>query len=316
MILYYCSLFAFKEEIMSNFEVKVPATIANLGPGFDCLGMAIDIWNSVTAKVGQQKIIVDGFGKNSLPKDQNNLIYISICKVFEKLQYKVPKLTIECHNTIPIQKGLGSSAASIISGLLLGNALCNNQLIDTEILQLANEIEGHADNAAACLFGGCQIVVKNNNGLISNSKLNVPEDLELIIFVPDKTTSTDDSRKIIPQTINLQDAVFNIGRTALLVNLLNNNINEPMKLATEDKIHQPYRLKSLPGLDTIIQTSIKSGALGSFLCGSGPAIMTLTKSNVGEISNNIKQAASNLNIPGQIILSKPTSTGAYSPNNN
>ena len=300
---------------MSDFKVKVPATIANLGPGFDSLAMAIDIWNSVIVKLGQQKIVVDGFGQNSLPKDQTNLVYVSICKVFQQLQRTVPSLTIECYNNIPIKKGLGSSAASIIAGLLLGNALCNNQLSDIEILQLANEIEGHSDNVAACLFGGCQIVVNNNNSVISNSKINVSEDFDLIIFVPDKTTSTDDSRTIVPQNISLGDAVFNIGRTALLVNLLNNNINENLKLATEDKLHQPHRIKLIPGLNEIIDSSIKSGSLGSFLCGSGPSIVAITKSNVDEISKNITKTASNVNIQGQIILSKPTTTGAYLPNN-
>ena len=127
---------------MSNFEVKVPATIANLGPGFDCLGLAIDIWNSVILEVGQERVVINGFGENSLPKDESNLIHVSISKVFQKLQRPTPKLTIKCRNNIPIQKGLGSSAASIIAGLLLGNALCDNQLIDTEILQLATELEG------------------------------------------------------------------------------------------------------------------------------------------------------------------------------
>ena len=299
---------------MSDFEVKVPATIANLGPGFDCLGLAIDIWNSVNLNVGKQRILVKGFGENSLPKDQSNLIYTSISKVFQKLQRTIPKLTIESHNNIPIQKGLGSSAASIIAGLLLGNALCDNQLIDTEILQLATELEGHSDNAAACLFGGCQIVVKNHNGIISNSTIEFSQDLDLIIFIPDKTTSTDNARMIIPKTIDLQDAVFNISRTALLVNSLNNNLNENLKLATEDKIHQPYRLKLIPGLDDIIETGINSGALSSFLCGSGPAIMALAKSNGPGISKNIMQKASDLNIQGQIILTKPTRLGAHLPN--
>ncbi len=299
---------------MSNLEVKVPATIANLGPGFDCLGLAIDIWNSVNLKVGQERVVINGFGENSLPKDESNLIYVSISRVFQKLQRSIPKLTIESHNNIPIQKGLGSSAASIIAGLLLGNALCDNQLIDTEILQLATELEGHSDNAAACLFGGCQIVVKNNEGIISNSTIELSQDLDLIIFIPDKTTSTDNARMIIPKTIDLQDAVFNISRTALLVNSLNNNLNANLKLATEDKIHQPYRLKLIPGLDDIIETAINSGALSSFLCGSGPAIMALAKSNIPGISKNIMQKASDLNIQGQIILTKPTRLGAHLPN--
>ena len=300
---------------MSNFEVKVPATIANLGPGFDCLGLAIDIWNSVILEVGQERVVINGFGENSLPKDESNLIHVSISKVFQKLQRTTPKLTIKCRNNIPIQKGLGSSAASIIAGLLLGNALCDNQLNDTEILQLATELEGHSDNAAACLFGGCQIVVKNDDGIISSSNIEFSKNLNLIIFVPDKTTSTDNARTIIPKTIDLQDVVFNISRTALLVNSLNNNLNENLKFATEDKIQQPYRLKLIPGLDDIIKTSINSGALGSFLCGSGPAIMTITKSNVSGISKNIMLKASDLNIQGQMILSKPTSIGAHSPNN-
>jgi len=300
---------------MSNFEVKVPATIANLGPGFDCLGMAVDIWNSVILKIGQKGIVIDGFGANSLPENQSNLIYVSISKVFEKLQYPMPEFSIESHNTIPIQKGLGSSAASIIAGLLLGNALCDNQLIENEILQLATEIEGHSDNVAACLFGGCQIVVKNKEGIISNSQITLSGSLELIIFVPDKTTSTDQARTIIPDNIKLQDAVFNISRTALLVNSLNSNLTEYLKLATEDQIHQPYRLKLIPGLDNIIETSINSGALGSFLCGSGPAIIAIAKSNVAKISENILQTASQFNIKGQIIHSKPTNLGAHFPNN-
>ena len=299
---------------MSNFEVKVPATIANLGPGFDCLGLAINIWNSVILKVGQERVVINGFGEDSLPKDESNLIHVSISKVFQKLQLPTPKLTIESHNNIPIQKGLGSSAASIIAGLLLGNALCDNQLIATEILQLATELEGHSDNAAACLFGGCQIVVKNNDGIISTSSIEFSQDLDLIIFIPDKTTSTDNARMIIPKTIELEDAVFNISRTALLVNSFNNNLNENLKLATEDKIHQPYRLKLIPGLDSIIEAGINSGALSSFLCGSGPAIMTIVKSNVSEISKNIMQKASDLNIQGQMILTKPTRLGAHLPN--
>ena len=296
---------------MSHLEVKVPATVANLGPGFDCLGMAVDIWNSVIIKIGKEKINIDGFGSNSLPKDHSNLVYISISKVFEQLQYPIPNLTIKCNNVIPIQKGLGSSAASIIAGLLVGNSLCDNQLNDDELLQLATELEGHSDNVAAALLGGCQIVVKNKAGIILNSQIPISSSFKLIIFVPDQTTSTDKSRMILPNKIKLKDAVFNISRTALLVNSLNNNIIEGLQLATEDQIHQPYRLKLLPGIENIIKTSIDSGAKCSFLCGSGPSIMSIAKSNVTKISKNILQVASQSNIPGHIIISKPTDLGAH-----
>ena len=201
-----------------RLTVRVPATTANMGPGFDCLGMALDVWNSVNVEPSSSglEIIVEGEGADSLPTDASNLMYKGFRLPFDGLAKPVPSVRMTCHNEIPLGRGLGSSSAAAVAGLLAGSEMCGASLSLQRLLELAAEIEGHPDNAAPALLGGCQVVVRENGALIAAS-VPVPNDLMAVVFVPDVPMPTAQARDLLPLDVDRGDAVYNIGRVALLV---------------------------------------------------------------------------------------------------
>ena len=204
--------------------VRVPATTANMGPGFDCLGMALDIWNTIVVETdgvetGTDRVAVSGEGRDSLPTGSENLVFRSFQHIYDGLGLPVPLVRIGCENNIPLGRGLGSSAAAVAGGLLAGSRLSGANLSLERILELAAEIEGHPDNAAAAVMGGCRIVVSDGDRLVTDI-VSIPDELKAVLFVPEVPMPTDEARGLLPAMIDRQDAVFNLGRTALLVNAL------------------------------------------------------------------------------------------------
>lgn len=281
-----------------SITVRVPATTANLGPGFDCLGLALDLWNQVsfTPIPDGFQVELRGEGENYLPRGRRNPILRAALHLYAQVGAPAPKgLRVECDNHIPIGAGLGSSAAATLAGLLGANALLKGPLTEGQLLQLATEIEGHADNAAPALYGGLvvSIPLPPGNG---GSPASPPEMLTyrvdappipVVVVVPKFKLSTQEARLALPRQVPLADAIYNTGRTALVVEALRKNDLALLSQVMDDRLHQPYRLQLIPGARGAIAAALASGAAAAALSGAGPGIIAFT----GEADpENISQA--------------------------
>ena len=300
--------------------VRVPATTANMGPGFDCLGMALDIWNTIVVNIDDLEaegvgasggiVSISGEGSDSLSTGDNNLVYRCFARVFDGMELPVPQVRIRCENEIPLGRGLGSSAAAVAGGLLAGSALSGANLSQDRILELAAEIEGHPDNAAAAVMGGCRIVVGDGEGFLTQV-VNVPDELKAVLFVPDVPMPTEEARGLLPNMIDRQDAVFNIGRTALLVNALASGNLRHLQVATEDMLHQPARQQIFFPMKNIFRAAMSAGALGVFLSGAGSSVLALARDREYTIGYEMADAAMKSGVEGAIKVTQPTALGAH-----
>ena len=251
-----------------------------------------------------------GEGRDSLSTADDNLVYRCFSRVYEGLGLPVPQVRISCENEIPLGRGLGSSAAAVAGGLLAGSSLSGANLSRERVLELAAEIEGHPDNAAAAVMGGCRIVVSDGNGFLTES-VNVPDELKAILFVPEVPMPTEEARGLLPSMVDRQDAVFNIGRTALLVNALASGNLRHLGIATEDMLHQPARQKIFFPMKNIFRAAMSAGALGVFLSGAGSSVLALARDREYTIGYEMADAAMKSGIEGAIKVTQPTALGAH-----
>ena len=261
-------------------KVKVPATTANMGPGFDCIGMALTMYNIVYAEQiekGLEIIIQDG--NASIPTDETNLIYKTICYFYDNIGKPVPGIRLIQQDSIPHTRGLGSSAACIVAGLHIANAMSKSFFSKEELVQMAAQIEGHPDNTTPALLGGMTIGAMNENDM-KYVKIHVPDTLHFAVMIPDFTLSTELARNALPQTVSLQDAVFNTSRAALLAASMMSGDMDNLEIATQDKLHQPYRAKLIPNMEEILEQAKYYGAKGTFLSGAGPTLLAVIKNVV------------------------------------
>ncbi len=293
----------------THITLKVPATTANLGSGYDCIGMALDIWNTVTFTTDSSGLEISGEGASELSGGKDNLVYSAFSFLFKNLGIPIPEIAISCHNKIPISRGLGSSSASIISGLLAANQLCDSRYNNEEILAMATEIEGHSDNVSAALFGGLQIVLKSTDSIFT-STVPIPKMLSAVVFIPDQSIDTRDARSLLGKSVKRSDAVFNMSRVALLINGMSTGNLSLLKTATEDRLHQQAREKIFPAMKPIIKAALDSGALGAFLSGSGSAILALVNDRHMTIGYEMAEAASKSGVSGHFEITKPSVKGA------
>jgi homoserine kinase len=291
--------------------VRVPATSGNLGPGFDCLGMALDWWNDVHAKISTEpEVHIQGEGADTLSTADDNLVYRAAQTLFREAGENAPPLSLLCKNQIPLARGLGSSAAAIVAGLLAANALCAHPLDQQCLLELAVRMEGHADNVTPALLGGCHVVVRDGDTVISDT-VPIAADLTAIVFVPDLLMSTKDARNVLPEEVTREDAVYNLGRVALLVNSLSSGRFDNLRIATQDRLHQPARENIFPAMKYIFRAAQDAGALGVFLSGGGSSILALATSRFMTIGLEMANAADKLGIPGNIKVTRPSFLGAH-----
>jgi homoserine kinase len=296
---------------LEKVTIRVPATTANLGPGFDCLGMALDIYNEVTAERSDAfGISISGKGADILPYGKENRIYHGVAAVFDQLGQPIPRLRLSCKNEIPLARGLGSSAAAIVSGLVAANFICDEPLPREQLLYIADKLEGHADNAAAAIFGGCQIVVRENEGLV-RTQISPPENLIAVLFIPDFEMSTEVSRSILPEEVSRDDAVYNIGRTALLVAALLTGEFSHLRVAMQDMLHQPRRQVLFPAMATLFEAALEAGALGVSLSGGGPSILALALQNGEAIGEAMVATAKKEGVNGEMGIVHLSHKGAH-----
>lgn len=253
--------------------VKVPASTANLGPGFDTLGMALSLYAWIEMSVSEQTSFrFYGDHMEGLPQDKTNLIYKVAQIVFERAGVSVPELNIAMYSEIPLTRGLGSSASAIVGSLAAANALIGGPLSDDELFQIATELEGHPDNVGASLFGG--IVVAAWDGVKADHiRLTPHSRLETLVAIPSFQLSTHKARHALPKQVTMEDAVFNVGRSSVLVAALATGELGLIGAAMRDRLHQPYRAALIPGMSAILERAVEHGALGAALSGAGPTLI-------------------------------------------
>jgi len=260
-------------------RVRVPATSANLGPGFDALGLALTLYDDVVVRVTDEpglSVDVAGMGAANVPRNARNLVVRAMRITFERLGGKPPGLEVVCANRIPHGRGLGSSAAAIVAGIVAARALvvgASERLDDDATLELATEMEGHPDNVAACLRGGLTMSWSDDVGVHAAS-LDVAAALAPVALVPGSTSSTKATRKLLPETVSHADAVHSAGRAALLVEALRRR-PEFLLAATDDRLHQPYRASAMPRTAALVE-ELRMAGIPAIVSGAGPTVLALT----------------------------------------
>ncbi len=259
-------------------HVKVPATTANLGPGFDTLGMALSLYDELVATVidGPSTVEVHGVGEGVVATDESNLVLQSMAAVFAEFDVPVPKVYVKCDNRIPHGRGMGSSGAAIVGGIMIAKGLLDGIVeIDAQgLLNIATRLEGHPDNVAPALFGGLSIAWTTPDGP-QHKKLTVHRGVSPLVAVPRNITmSTKAARDLQPDTVPHEDAVFNVSRSALLIAAL---IQSPELLhaATEDKLHQDYRAEAMPETSALVRR-LRDAGFAAVVSGAGPSVLVLT----------------------------------------
>lgn len=295
---------------MSQFEIRVPASAANLGAGFDCLAVALDLQNELRAETAPSgvEIAIEGEGQGELPVDAGNLIVRAALKLLRALNVPAPGLRIYCKNRIPLAAGLGSSAAATVAGLLLAEAIADRSMTRLELLSYAAEMEGHADNAAAAMLGGLVVVSSSDSGLIARQ---IPiASMQLLVVVPEIRRSTAQMRQALPHNVPLEDAAFNIGRTALTIEALQAGDFNLMSLAMDDRLHQPYRKQLIPGYDQVRQSALRAGATAVVLSGAGPGLIVPTSENHDRVAQAMLEGFRSHGLTARHFVLTPTAVGA------
>ena len=288
-------------------KIRVPATSANLGPGFDCLGLALNIWNEVSFEAADRvSYHVTGEGAEKLNKGSRNLLTKAFTLAHEACGKKMRGAKISAHNGIFMSSGLGSSAAAIIAGLSGANEMLGCPLSKNEILKLANEMEGHPDNVAPALFGGLVVSVMAG-GEILTRRYEVPE-FTIVIVKPDVDWPTRMARAVLPKSVSRADAIYNIGRTSLVTDALRCGDLELLQKVMDDRIHQPYRLKHISGGSGAYKKARSFGAAA--LSGAGPSIIAFVPPEKAEQSKTeVMWAFEERGVTARGIITKPSMSG-------
>lgn len=293
-------------------KVRVPGTTANCGPGFDTVGIACTIYNELELNLSEKGTLiieVEGEGKEYISTDENNIIYQAIQAVLDKVGKPYQGIHLKLYNKIPLARGLGSSAAAIVGGLIAANQATGNTLSQDDIFAMATTIEGHPDNVAPAIFGGITISVMQGNQPVSLRF--IPEkSLRMVVTIPDFNLSTHAARQVLPSAISITDAVFNISRVALLVGALCKGEFQHLKSALEDKIHQPYRKQLIPGMQQVFDAAVAKGAFGAAISGAGPCLIAFTESNYDEIGSAMVQAFTDNNVKAKYVILNIDTEGA------
>ena len=297
-----------KDEI----TIKIPGSTGNVGPGFDCIGLAVNIFNEISIKKSDKNFEIENNGASKEKYDEipyeQNLIVKGIKLSYPEID--LDKYKIINDNNIPYAGGLGSSAASISGGLFIGNYLSGSKLSSEDLMQMAVAIEGHPDNATPCIFGGLTISYYNDNkSRWMFKKINIKNNLNIMTFVPNFTSETNTSRKKIPQNIPLNNAINNMSRVALLIDSISSGDYTFLNDATQDYIHQNIRLESFPKIKYLMASAMEAGALGAILSGSGPTLMVFSEGKEFTIDYELKEAARKHNLDGKVTLTKASNEG-------
>jgi len=291
--------------------VRVPATIANLGPGFDTLGMALGMYNYISMAETDNGLIIEaqGDGAEKVPKDATNLVYKAADKVFQAVGYRPSGLKIKISNNIPMARGLGSSAAVTIGGMVAANQLSGCKLTNDQLLHMATCMEGHPDNVAPALLGGIVVSAQIDDSTVYR-KISPPANLTTVVAIPDYELTTKKARDVLPVTVPLSDAVYNVSRASLLVWAFVHSDMELLGKAMDDKLHQPYRMHLVPGMGEVFQAAKDAGAYSLALGGAGPTLVAFcARDRVDAIGDAMKHTFAQHGVRCKIENLQPETDG-------
>lgn len=270
---------------------RVPATSANLGPGFDCLGVALDLHNDVALVPDTPfRVEILGEGADSLPRDRSNLVARTVNRYFETIGRSAPAFSLQLTNRIPLTGGLGSSSTALVGALLTANALAGSPLSRDDLLHLAVDLEGHPDNVAPALLGGLILAVPEG-GKVHAVSLPLPPSLRAVLFLPRFSTSTREARRLLPLRVPHADAVYNLGRSALFVAAITTGRLDLLRIACQDRLHQTYRQVLFPSMYRLFDAALEAGAVATWLSGSGSALLALTDGKEECVASAFETAA-------------------------
>lgn len=297
-------------------RVRIPATTANLGPGFDCMGLALDLWNTFELHLGGQGVHVEthGEGASWLPTDASNL---TATVLRDELGNDAPSdFRVVCHNAVPAASGLGSSSTATLAGVLFAHALRNHQrgedpaeLDFGAVLERAVAIEGHGDNVAPALLGGFVVVVPDEKGVLVQRVPHVP--VKTVVCVPDFKYLTSDARAALPTSYSKADAIFNIGRAMLVAEALRAGDDAMLRAAMNDRIHEPYRLGAIPGAADAKASALEAGAVCVALSGAGPGIVAFAREGYDRIGRAMKAAFATAGLQSRYWILDATDQGTH-----
>jgi homoserine kinase len=290
--------------------VRVPASSANLGPGFDVLALALDLHLEVEAlESAKTSIAWDGEGADEVPLTRKNLLVRSTQEPFDGWTRPLDGVELRVRNRIPIGRGLGSSAAGIVAGITLGAKLRGLRISAQRILELAFPLEGHGDNLAAALYGGFCIAVTENGG-VRVHRLDWPPRWRAILFVPSDISPTHEARRLVPRRPAREDAVFNLGRVAEWVLACSQRDRSLVRSAMDDRLHQPGRALAYPYLDDVIAAAEQAGALGAALSGAGGSVIAIADRHHDSVEQAMSKAARAHGITGNVMRLAAAASGA------
>lgn len=299
--------------------VEVPASSANLGAGYDCLGVALALTNRIEVEVrgwsrGEIELTVDGEGRNELGEDRDNRFVQGLEASLRAVYGELPEgvgWRITMRNQIPLARGLGSSAAATVAGVVAGSALLGGRLEPAAQLRLAAEIEGHPDNAAAALLGGFVVVAATDDG-VEAVRFDAPRDLRAVLFIPERRLPTDAMRAALPESVPLVDAVANLAAVGVGVAGLAAGRTDLLARLTVDRLHEPYRAAVYPELSAMVAAARRAGALGACLSGAGSAILAFVDSMAGitRVEGAFAAVAADLDLAGVVRVVEPRNAGA------
>lgn len=303
----------------------MPATSANLGPGFDCLGLALGLHNTVTfsttgvqtaaeeAARARVRVTVDGVDAAKIPVDGTNLVVQTAYRLFGAVGRWPVDLDLRLENGIPVGSGLGSSSAAVVAGLIGANALVDGGLGQDELLQIATAIEGHPDNVSPAILGGLVLGVMaarpDGSTELLVDRLRMPE-MTVVVVMPDVALLTSEARAVLPAHIPRQDAIFNISRLGLLVHALSTADHKRLELAMQDRLHQPYRLPIIPGSEQAMAAAYAAGASGVALSGAGPSLIAFAPEGHGRIGEAMAEAFQCVNVAARTWILQVEPEGA------
>jgi homoserine kinase len=288
-----------------SFSIRVPASSGNLGPGFDCIGLALKLYLTVRARVvpGASDgcvLRISGEGSKELPVNEDNLILQAMRLAAEYEGLTLPPLELDVDNELPLARGLGSSATAIVAGITLASLICGRALSAETVLRYAVEMEGHADNVAAAYLGGLVVSCIKPDGSVLVVKRPWPSELKVVIISPEVFLKTAETRNVLPRNVPREDAIFNLQRVALFGAALEAGAPDLLWDAMQDRLHQAHRQSLVPGLAEALATPRQPGLVGIALSGSGPSVMALTRDRSGEIGEAIAENFRRHEVPARV----------------
>ena len=291
-------------------QVRVPATSANLGPGFDALGLALALYNEVVAEEADRvSVTVEGEGAGRLATNDDNVVARGVKMAYEAAGRPFRGVALACVNRVPTSRGLGSSAAAWVGGLVAGNALMGSPLSKDAVLSLAARAEGHPDNVAAAIFGGLTVSCATAAG-VTAIPLPVPPNLAWVALIPEATSATAEARAVLPATVPREDAVFNVQRVALLLASLQAGRPAALAAALDDRLHQPYRVTLFPWMPAVVAAARAAGALGCVLSGAGPSLLAVVDGSADAVARAMGEALARAGLRGAARAFEVDTAGA------